>query len=527
MYIQFLGAAETVTGSCFLVDTGLTRLLVDCGLFQGSKEIKERNYRNFPIAPSSVDYVLLTHAHIDHSGLLPKFIKHGFKGRVIATSATVDLCEILLPDCGHIQEMEVERKNRKYRRQGRKLIEPIYTAADGANALKYFERVNYNETISVSPDVKICFRDAGHILGSSMIEMWVRENDGKETKLVFSGDIGNTDQPFIKDPAFIAEADYVIMESTYGNRLHQDADNKLELLQKAIVDTYNKGGKLIIPAFAAGRTQDILYSINELRMKKAIPEIPIYIDSPMAIKATEIFRKNCDICDYETRELIAKGCNPLEMSNIKTTLTMEESRELNFLKGRAIIISASGMCDAGRIKHHLRHNLWRPECTVLFVGYQAEGTLGRRILSGEKTVRIHGEEVVVRAEIRNIDGYSAHADQPALLNWIKQFSSNLKQVFIVHGEARAAATLEKLIKAEGINACVPHWLEKVDLTSPVHQRVPQIFVDTWQSINEKMQRVLQGDLPAAKYSVLLRQLTELEVQMNEVLQEEELRNKLA
>ncbi|MCL5781356.1 MAG: MBL fold metallo-hydrolase [Firmicutes bacterium] len=525
MYIQFLGAAQTVTGSCFLVDTGFTRLLVDCGLFQGSKEIKERNYRNFPIAPSSVDYVLLTHAHIDHSGLLPKFIKHGFKGRVIATSATVDLCEILLPDCGHIQEMEVERKNRKYRRQGRKLIEPIYTADDGAGALKYFERVNYNEMIPVSPDVKICFRDAGHILGSSIIEMWVREN-GKETKLVFSGDIGNSDQPFIKDPTFIAEADYVIMESTYGNRLHRNVQDKLELLRQAIVDTYHKGGKLIIPSFAAGRTQDILYSINLLRMQKAIPELPVYIDSPMAIKATEIFRKNCDIYDMETQELIARGLSPLEMSNIRTTLTMEESRELNFMNGRAIIISASGMCDAGRIKHHLRHNLWRPESTVLFVGYQAQGTLGRRILSGEKTVRIHGEEVVVKAEIRNIDGYSAHADQDALLNWIKQFSSSLKQVFIVHGETKAAANFESLLKAEGINACVPHWLEKIQLTSPVQQRVPQIFVDTWQSITEKMQRVMQGDLSPAKYSVLLRRLAELEAQMNEVIQEE-VQSKLA
>lgn len=519
MFIQFLGAAQTVTGSCFLVDTGATRLMVDCGLFQGSKEIKERNYRNFPIAPSSVDMVLLTHAHIDHSGLLPKFIKHGFRGQVLATSATVDLCEILLPDCGHIQEMEVERKNRKYRRQGRKLIEPIYTAEDGIDALKYLERANYNEIIPVSPEVKVCFRDAGHILGSSIIEMWVKEN-GKETKLVFSGDIGNTDQPFIKDPAFIAEADYVIMESTYGNRLHQDVEDKLELLRQAIVDTYNKGGKLIIPAFAAGRTQDILYSINQLRMQKAIPEMPVYIDSPMAIKATEIFRKNCDICDCETQELIANGCNPLEMSNIRTTLSMEESRELNFMKGRAIIISASGMCDAGRIKHHLRHNLWRPESTILFVGYQAEGTLGRRILSGEKTVRIHGEEVVVKAEIRHIDGYSAHADQPALVNWVKQFSSSLKQVFIVHGETKAAATLEGLLKAEGINAAVPYWLEKVQLTAAVQQQVPKILTDTWQNIAEKMQKAMQGDLPPVKYSVLLRQLAELEAQMNEVLQED-------
>lgn len=518
MYIQFLGAAQTVTGSCFLVDTGSTRLLVDCGLFQGSKEIKERNYRNFPLAPSGIDYILLTHSHIDHSGLIPKFIKHGFKGKVIATSATVDLCEILLPDCGHIQEMEVERKNRKYRRQGRKLIEPIYTAEDGARALNFFERVQYNEIIPISPEVRVCFRDAGHILGSSMIEMWVKE-EGKETKIVFSGDIGNTNQPFLKNPSLITEADYVVMESTYGNRVHEDLDNKLELLQRAIIDTYNRGGKLIIPAFAAGRTQDILYSINQLRMKNAIPEMPLYIDSPMAIRATEIFRQNTQIYDQETKELIAQGHNPLEMSNIKTTLSMEESRQLNFLNGRAIIISASGMCDAGRIKHHLRHNLWRSECIVLFVGYQAEGTLGRRILSGEKTVRIHGEEIAVKAEIRRIDGYSAHADQSALLNWVKQFN-NLKKVFVVHGEAKAADHLMCLINATGIKAQVPGWLEKVDLTPGLpKQAMPEIFVDTWQSINEKMAGVMQGNLSPAQYSVLLRQLAQFEAQINEVVQE--------
>lgn len=525
MYIQFLGAAQTVTGSSFLVDTGMTRLLVDCGLFQGSKEVKERNYRNFPLEPSSVDYVLLTHAHIDHSGLLPKFIKQGFKGRVIATSATVDLCEILLPDCGHIQEMEVERKNRKYRRQGRKLIEPIYTADDGNYALKFFERANYNEIIPISPEVKICFRDAGHILGSSMIEMWVNEN-GKETKIVFSGDIGNTDQPFIKNPSFIAEADYVIMESTYGNRIHQDLENKLELLQKAIVDTYNKGGKLIIPAFAAGRTQDVLYSINQLKMRQAIPEMLIYIDSPMAIRATEIFRNNSNIYDQETQQLIAQGHNPLEMANIKTTLTMEESQQLNFMNGRAIIISASGMCDAGRIKHHLRHNLWREDSTVLFVGYQAEGTLGRRILSGEKSVRIHGEEVVVKAEIRHIDGYSAHADQPALVEWAKQFSKQLKQLFVVHGESRAAEKLDGLLKAEGIPSHVAQWLEKVELTASVQQPVPEVFVQTWQGIADKMQRVLQGELSPVKYSVLLRELAELEAKVNELVQEEQVSSKV-
>lgn len=516
MYIQFLGAAQTVTGSCFLVDTGMTRLLVDCGLFQGSKEIKERNYQKFPVNPGTIDFVLLTHAHIDHCGLLPKFIKEGFKGRVIATSATTDLCGILLPDCGHIQEMEVERKNRKYRRQGRKLIEPIYTADDGASALKFFERANYDEIIPISPDVKIRFRDAGHILGSSSIVMWINEN-GKETKLNFSGDIGNLNQPFIRDPHRFSEADYVIMESTYGNRVHEDVENKEELLGQAITDTYNKGGKLLIPAFATGRTQDILYSINKLYMRNAIPKLPIYIDSPMAIAATEVFKKHYNICDEETKNLIQKGCSPLEMPSLKTSLTMEESQRLNYLTGSYVIISASGMCDAGRIKHHLRHNLWRSECTVLFAGYQAEGTLGRRILSGEKTVRIHGEEIVVKAEIRHIDGFSAHADQPALLEWAKRFNNRLKKVFVVHGEPAASGELARLIHEAGIESYVPGWLEKVELTAVTSVQPPEVLVDTWKNIHKKMERVVDGSLTPAKYSVLLRQMAELEARLNEMV----------
>ncbi|MDO7787971.1 MBL fold metallo-hydrolase RNA specificity domain-containing protein [Desulforamulus aquiferis] len=514
MYIQFLGAAQTVTGSCFLVDTGMTRILVDCGLFQGSKEIKERNYQNFPFNPGSIDFVLLTHAHIDHSGLLPKLVKHGFKGRVIATSATVDLCNILLPDCGHIQEMEVERKNRKYRRQGRKLIEPIYTADDGAYALKFFERSNYDEIIPISPDVKIRFRDAGHILGSSNIVMWVNEG-GKETKLNFSGDIGNTNQPFIRDPHQFSEADYVIMESTYGNRMHEHSDDKLEMLKKAINDAYNRGGKLLIPAFAAGRTQDILYCINKLYCANEIPHLPIYIDSPMAIAATEIFKKHYNICDTETKDYIDKGCNPLEMKNLRVSQTMEESQRLNYLTGSSVIISASGMCDAGRIKHHLRHNLWRDECIVLFVGYQAEGTLGRRIVSGEKTVKIFGEEVVVNAEIRYIDGFSAHADQAALLDWVKSFNQRLKKVFVVHGEAKASANLSRIINEEGIKAYVPGMFEKVELT-PASEQAPEVVVNTWNSISNRMDRIVKGGLVPTGYSALMRQLAELEAQLNEI-----------
>lgn len=508
--IKFLGAAQIVTGSCFLLEVGSHKIMVDCGLFQGSKEIKERNYQNFPIPPSSVDFVLLTHAHIDHTGLLPKFIKHGFKGRVIATAATADLCEILLPDCGHIQEAECERKNRKNRRAGRKLIEPIYTAEDGVRAMQYFERVSYGDIISITPEVTVRFLDAGHILGSSILEIWVTEGE-QETKLVFSGDLGNIDQPFINDPSFVFNADYVIMESTYGNRLHKHIDDKKEMLQKAVLDAYQRGGNLIIPAFAVGRTQDIIYELAELQREGKIPVLPIYIDSPMAVRATSIFNCHPGVYDEETTELVSKGQHPLRLENLYFCLTADESKELNEKKGCHIIISASGMCDAGRIKHHLRHNLWRPECIVLFVGYQALGTLGRRLVSGEKHVRIHGEEIVVRADIRNIDGYSAHADQAGLLGWLRQFKKRPKKVFVVHGEADAANELARLIEEQmpGIDAVVPELMQEFDLT--VEEIAdPAVLKETYNNVMKKLGDYINAGVEPQDYEILLRHLRELE-----------------
>ncbi|MBO8136645.1 MAG: MBL fold metallo-hydrolase [Desulfotomaculum sp.] len=509
MLIKFMGAAQVVTGSCFLVEVGGIKILVDCGMFQGPKELKELNYRDFTIPPGSIDFVLLTHAHIDHSGLLPKLIKHGFRGRVISTSATADLCEIMLPDSGHIQEMECERKNRKYRRAGRKLIEPIYTAEDGLNALKYFERVKYGEVISLTPQVAVRFLDAGHILGSSIIEMWVKEGE-EETKLVFSGDLGNYNQPFINDPSLIFNADYVIMECTYGNRLHKHKANKKEYLKKAVIDTYKKGGNLIIPAFAVGRTQDIIYEIAELQREGSIPILPIYIDSPMAISATEIFKRHPGVYDNETNRLISEGVHPLRLKNLHFSVTAEQSKELNTMPGTNIIISASGMCDAGRIKHHLRHNLWRPECTILIVGFQAMGTLGRRLVSGEKLVRIHGEEVAVRAEIRNIDGYSAHADQEGLLDWLKHFKKPPKRVFLVHGEAEAAHELAELINVKlNIPTTIPELMQEFVLTAGEETSI-EILRETYNNVLQKIEHFLQGDVSQRDCQTLLSQLKDLE-----------------
>lgn len=471
MKIQFLGAARTVTGSCYLLDVGQSKIMIDCGMFQGGQGIKERNYERFYFEPSEIKYLLLTHAHIDHSGLVPKLYKHGFRGQIIATSATFDLCHILLPDSAHIQQMEVERKNRKLTRAGKPLIQEIYTVDDALDCLKQFRHVEYHEVIQLTPQVTVRFQDAGHILGSSIIEMWVHEGD-QEVKLVFSGDIGNHSQPLIKDPSFIEAADYVFMESTYGNRLHQENLNKVEALKNVILETMTKGGNLIIPAFAVERTQDLLYDLNLLLQSKSIPEVPIYIDSPLAIEATEIFRRNSQYFDTETQEWIRKGGNPLALPGLRYTHTAEESKKLNEMKGGAIIISASGMCDAGRIKHHLRHNLWRPESTILFVGYQAEGTLGRRLLEGEKLVTIHGEEVVVKADIRRIDGFSAHADQRALLAWVKKFRTKPGKIFVIHGEEESSLALAKLLTQEvGVPAVVPNWLDIEELT-PITAAVP-------------------------------------------------------
>lgn len=464
MKLQFLGAAKTVTGSFFLVDTGNTRFAVDCGLFQGPKEIKERNYNKFAVDPGSIDFLILTHAHIDHIGLTPKLYKEGFKGPVYCSHATEELAGVLLPDSGHIQESEVERKNRKLKRAGKKLLSPIYTSEDAVECLSQLRSLNTDEIISLAPGIEVRLRDAGHILGANIVELWIEE-EGRKLKLVFTGDLGNGNQPIVKDPAIIENADYVIMESTYGSRYHKDVNNRVEKLSEIIAETMRKGGNLVIPSFAVERTQDLLYDLNDLYSKGLLSSnIDIYIDSPLAIAATKIFQKHTEYYDHETRQLLDSGDHPLEFPNLKYSRTQQESMALNLVKRNTIIISASGMCDAGRIKHHLKHNLWRPESTILFVGYQAVGTLGRRIIEGEKLVAIHGEQVAVKADIRSIDSYSAHADRTGLISWLKNFVVPPRGIFLVHGEEESQLSLGDAVKNElNIPVYIPDWLEEFEL----------------------------------------------------------------
>ncbi len=514
MKLTFLGAAETVTGSCHLVEVSGTRIMIDCGMFQGPRTIRERNYHNFPIEPNSVDFLLLTHAHIDHSGLIPKFFKKGFRGRVMATAATVDLCEVMLPDSGHIQEMEVERMNRKARRANRKTVEPIYTAEDARQYVQEFQRVSYNETIQLNSQVSVRFLDAGHILGSSMVELTVYQN-GTKKKLVFTGDLGGVDKPYVNDPTVITEADYVIMESTYGNRFHKDKSNRVNRLKEVIEETYRKGGNLIIPAFAVERTQDLLYDLNALYLAGEIPPMDVYIDSPMAVAATEVFKRHPECFDTETKKLVADGNDPLTMPLLRFSRTTEESKALNKIQSGAIVLSASGMCDAGRIKHHLKHNLWRPECTVLFVGYQAPGTKGQRLLDGATSIRIHGEEIAVKADIRSIDGYSSHADQNALLEWLEKIESKPEKVFLVHGAPEALSELEKHVSQKlGYQVYVPSWQESINLTGEMDVEEKEIS-DVYASISAKLQKLVHSGGDKDVRAKLLRGLKEVELLVDE------------
>ena len=508
MRLQFLGAAGTVTGSSYLLETAGSRIMIDCGMFQGPKEVRERNYGDFIVQPSTVQQVLLTHAHIDHSGLIPKFVKRGFRGRIYATSPTVDLCEVLLPDSAHIQEMEVERKNRKARRAGRTLLEPIYTSSDAVKSLSRFSPVRYDELVQIAPDVKARFIDAGHILGAAMIEVWVKEG-GEQVKLVFSGDIGNKNRPLLKDPSAITAADYVIMESTYGDRLHEQCDQEIELLHDVIWETYKKGGNLIIPAFAVERTQDLLYHLNQLMETGRMPSMTVYIDSPLASAATAVFRRNGEFYDHEASEVLRRGRDPLNWPGVKFTQSLEESKTLNTLGGGAIIISASGMCEAGRIRHHLKYNLWRPECTVLFVGFQPRGTLGRQLLDGEKMVRVLGEDIAVRAGIRSIDCYSAHADQTGLLDWVRNFTAPPQEIFVTHGEPDSSGVLARLLRTEfGYNATVPAWQQVVDLLPGAKEEDP--VRSAVASLATKVQGLLEAGISAEEREELLRRLAELD-----------------
>ncbi|MEL7563520.1 MAG: MBL fold metallo-hydrolase [Dehalobacterium sp.] len=498
--ITFCGAARVVTGSCYLLEHNNAKFLVDCGMFQGNKQLKERNYGDFPFNPREIDFVILTHAHIDHSGLLPKLYKSGFSGPTYGTSGTVELSKVMLPDSGHIQEMEVERKNRKIRRCGGKELVPIYTALDAEECTRYFQGVNYDQEFEPGDGIKVTMRDAGHILGSAMLEIKYFDQN-KETKLVFTGDLGRSDRPIINDPAIINEADFLVMESTYGNRLHEEiGDNELTLAE-AINQTFLRGGNVIIPAFAVDRTQDLLLTLNMMIEEKKIDPKSIYIDSPLAIAATEIFCRHPQYFDMETKEFMDDyGQCPFLLPNLNYSRTAEESKGLNQIRKGAIIISASGMADAGRIKHHLKHNLWRPECTVIFVGYQAEGTLGRRIADGEKKVKIHGEEIAVKAKIVMLEGYSAHADKNELIHWLEGFKKLPAKIFVTHGEEQASLNFAQLVKDRfQVDTMVPCIGESVKLAGmeaegvcPVEASPTQSAVEIYDQINGRLQELLKG-----------------------------------
>ena len=470
MKISFLGATKIVTGSNFLIETRNCKFLIDCGMFQGSKSINRMNYQPFSFNPNEIDFIILSHAHIDHSGRIPKLIKEGFKGSIYSTKATADLCSIMLPDSGHIQEIENEWDNRKRRRSGEKLREPLYTMKEAEESLRYFKPVLYDQKIALHEEVTLRFRDAGHILGSSIIELWIKEEKGKETKLVFSGDLGRRNRPILRDPYLIDEADYLIMESTYGNRLHPPSEDDTRELISIINTTLKRGGNVVIPSFAVERAQDIIYELNKYYSEYIKTEdqdflsVPVYVDSPLTVSATEIFLRNPDCFDEDTLKLINIGNNPLDFRNLKFTRTTEESKQINFSKESKVIISASGMCTAGRIKHHLKHNLWRKESSIVFVGYQAQGTLGRRIKEGEKVVKIFGEEIQVNAEIYSLEGFSGHADREGIIQWIKSFKNKPQKIFVVHGEEEATKEISRKIEEElKIKTHIPELGESVSI----------------------------------------------------------------
>lgn len=472
MHLTFLGAAGMVTGSSYLLEIGNKKFLVDCGMFQGSKSITALNRRPFLFNPGELEAVFLTHAHIDHSGLLPRLCKSGFKGAIYATKATAELSSIMLPDSAHIQEFDAEVSNRKGQRAGRKPVEPLYTVDDAYSCLQQFSPHPYDTAIEISSEVTVIFRDAGHILGSSMIEIMATEN-GETTKIVFSGDLGQPDQPIIRNPAIIEQADYLVLESTYGDRIHDPSD-PIEKLAQYINETVERGGNIVIPSFAVGRTQTLLYNLHLLLKDGLIPKIPVIVDSPLAIAATEIFLKNSQEYDAEAYELLYKDQEqPLQFPQLMVARTAEESKAINSLDHPAIIISASGMADAGRILHHLKHNLWRPESTILFVGYQAEGSMGRRLLEGFKKVRIMGEEISVKATIANLEGFSAHADKDQLVNWLHNFKSKPANIFIVHGEKEMAEPFAALLAEQfAIPAYIPKYGDAVSISGRSWQIEP-------------------------------------------------------
>jgi metallo-beta-lactamase family protein len=465
MLIRFCGAASEVTGSCHYVETGGLKFIMDCGLFQGGDDQFERNDAPFPFDPKALDLALLSHAHIDHIGRLPLLVKRGFSRPILATAATVDLCHILLRDSAHIHEEDAAWKVKRLRKRGEDAawVRPLYTATDAEDALSLLQGVEYEQDVPLNENVTVRWRDAGHILGSSHLELSLKGN-GATRKLVFSGDVGNRGTPILRDPTQIAEADIVLIESTYGNRLHEHLGQRAEMFQRIVTETIERGGKVIIPSFAVGRTQELLYELNPLMESGRLRGVPVYVDSPMAANATEVFQKHPKDYDAAAAALLKRGDNPMEFPGLHLIRDVEQSKALNESREPCIIISANGMCTAGRIKHHLKHNVGNPRNTVLFVGFQAQGSLGRFIKDGAKQVRIFGEMHAVRAQVAAIDGFSAHADRDGLLWWLSGFQRAPQHTFMVHGEEDVALSFSQLVaEQKGWQTRVPKLGEEVNV----------------------------------------------------------------
>ena len=466
MKLTFIGANHEVTGSCHCLEACGKKILVDYGMEQGGNVYENAE---LPFAIPDVDYILITHAHIDHTGLLPLLYAEGFRGQIFATQATCDLCNIMLKDSAHIQEMEAEWKNRKARRAGKPEVEPLYTINDAQGVLTHFVPCHYKDVLTLTDGLRIRFTDVGHLLGSASIEVWMEE-EGVEKKIVFSGDIGNKNKPLIKNPSYIDEADYVVMECTYGDRTHDRTHEHIEELAQILQETLDRGGNLVIPAFAVGRTQEILYFMRKIKEEKLIKghdDFEVYVDSPLAVEATQVFTKNIMECyDEEAMDLVNRGINPIGFPGFKLSITSEDSKNINFDMTPKVIISAAGMCDAGRIRHHLKHNLWRPECTILFAGYQAVGTLGRSLLEGTQVVKLFGETIDVEAHIEKLDGISGHADMNGLITWVSAFKEKPSQVFLVHGDDDVCTSFAGLLHTDyGFETAAPFSGSVYDLAA--------------------------------------------------------------
>jgi metallo-beta-lactamase family protein len=453
MQITCHGAAGFVTGSCHLVETESTRFLIDCGMYQGNKALNRKNFEPFGFQPADIDFVISTHAHIDHCGLLPKLVKYGFHGTIYASPATADLLPIMLQDSAYIQEKDTEHENRRRLRKGQSEREPLYGMEDAEKTCDLIKVLEYNTSLTVSEEITIRFRDAGHVIGSCIVELFTTAKDTRETKTVFSGDLGQWDVPIIEDPTFIWNSDYVFIESTYGDRVHERSGSRKEQLYEHILKTYRKGGKLFIPCFALERTQELLYTLSELMTEEPdYPPMDVYLDSPLAIKITDVFKKHPDTYDEEAR---ARTDKPFDFPGLICTPSVDESRRANTMEGPAIIIAGSGMCTAGRIRHHLKHGIWDPKNTVLFVGYQAPGTLGRILLDGADEIKMMGMKLAVKADISRIGSFSAHADRDELTGWLSAFREKPKTVFLIHGENDTLVNFSEHLTSLGFNTTIP------------------------------------------------------------------------